>query len=59
MAKRILTLIPMAKSWALVEDSMKFSRKEAKQPRDFVKQGVKNLVGVSLVAETQKLIDSI
>jgi hypothetical protein len=50
----LLKLIPTFQSIALLEDNYSFSKKKKK---NFVKQGVKNIVGLSLIKETAKLTD--
>ena len=53
----ILKLIPTLQSVAIMSDNLEFAKKKKHKSTDFVKQGVKNLVGVSLVNETAKFID--
>jgi hypothetical protein len=45
----LLKLIPTFQSIALLEDNL------PKKKKDFVKQGVKNIVGLELIKETAKL----
>lgn len=52
----ILKLIPTLQSVAIMSDNLEFTKKKHKST-DFVKQGVKNLVGISLMNETAKFID--
>lgn len=52
----ILKLIPTLQSVAIMSDNLEFTKKKHKTT-DFVKQGTKNLVGISLISETAKFID--
>ena len=56
---KILKLIPMIQSAKLLEDNVNFSTKKKKSSKDFVKQGTKNIVGISMIGLTEELIDSI
>jgi len=49
----LLKLIPLMQSASLLEDNYSFSKKKKK---NFIKQGVKNIIGVSLIQETSKLV---
>jgi len=57
MTKKLLQLIPLIQSAALLDDNLEFSKKKKKTSKDFVKQGAKSIVGVSLIAETSKFIN--
>ena len=58
MSKKILNTIPLAQSSALAMDNyLKVSKKMT--AKDMVGQGVKNIVGVSLIGTTADIIDSI
>jgi len=59
MTKKLLQLIPLMQSAALLDDNLEFSKKKKKKSKDFVKQGVKDIVGVSLIAETSNFINSV
>lgn len=48
----ILKLTPTMMSLALLSDNYDFYKKKKK---NFIKQGVKNIVGVSFIQETAKL----
>jgi len=51
----ILKLIPIAQSTALASDNLKFIDKK-KTTKDFVGQGMKNIIGASLIKETAGFI---
>jgi len=57
MTKKLLQLIPLMQSAALLDDSVEFSKKKKKTSKDFIKKGVKDIVGVSLIAETSKFLN--
>ena len=57
MTKKLLHLIPLMQSAALLDDSVEFSKKKKKTSKDFIKKGVKDIVGVSLIAETSKFLN--
>ena len=57
MTKKLLQLIPLMQSTALLEDNLEFSKKKKKKAKDFIGQGVKDIVGVSLIAETSKFLN--
>ena len=57
MVSSILKLIPTMQSVSLASDNVKFSKKKDKDVEDFMKQGMKNIVGVKLISETANLID--
>jgi hypothetical protein len=48
----LLKLIPTMQSISLLSDNYDFSKKKKK---NLIKQGVKNIVGISLIKETAKL----
>ena len=48
----------MAQSVALAGESIKFARKKDKDVGDFIGQGVKTIVGASLIGETADIIGS-
>lgn len=56
MANNILKIIPIAQSSALAADNLDFMHKKDKGVKDFTKQGVKNIVGASLINETANFI---
>lgn len=45
-------------STALLEDNMDFFEKKKKKSSDFMKQGIKNIAGVSLISSTADIIES-
>jgi hypothetical protein len=49
MVNDLLKLTPTMMSLALAEDNYSFSKRKKK---DFVKQGIKNIVGVNLIKES-------
>ena len=52
---KILKLIPTLQSVAIMSDNLDFKKKH--KTTDFIKQGTKNLVGISLISETANFID--
>lgn len=58
MANGILRLIPMAQSAALAGDSIEFAKRKKKDVGDFMGQGVKTIVGASLIGETADILGS-
>ena len=52
---KILDLVPMMQSVSILEDNIDFSEKKHKKSKDFVKQGAKNILGISLVGVSSKL----
>ena len=58
MANGILGLVPIAQSAALAGESIKFAKKKDKDVGDFIGQGVKTIVGASLIGETANIIGS-
>lgn len=52
----LINLIPTVMSASLLEDNIEFTEKKNKKSKDFVKQGVKNILGVSLVSSVAKSI---
>ena len=57
MVKDILKLIPVMQSVAVLEDNIEFTEKPNKKTKDFLKQGMKNVIGVSLIDSTSNFID--
>ena len=49
MSNDILKVIPTLHSAALLHDNVKFLDKKKKKSKDYIKQGVKNVVGTSLI----------
>lgn len=56
MAK-LLNVIPLAQSATLAADNVAFAKKKDKDVSDFMGQGVKNIVGASLIGETANIIN--
>lgn len=54
---KILDLIPMMQSVAVLDDTIHFSEKKNKKAKDFVKQGTKNIVGITFVGLSSKLVN--
>lgn len=52
----ILKLVPTMQSTALVSDNLKFVDKKKKTTKDFIGQGVKNIIGANLISETANFI---
>lgn len=57
MVSKLLGIIPTIQSVALAHDNLNFLNKKKKGSKDYAKQGVKNLVGVSLIGMTSKEIN--
>ncbi len=51
-------IITMLQGAALAGDNIEFTKKKNKDVGDFMKQGVKNIVGVSLIGETSNILHS-
>ena len=54
-ARDIITIMQGA---ALVGDNIEFAKKKKKDTMDFMGQGIKNIVGVSLIGETANVLHS-
>jgi hypothetical protein len=54
--KKLLELTTTMQSAALLGDNMNFYNKKKKKSNDFVKQGVKNIFGVSLIKAQADII---
>jgi hypothetical protein len=59
MANGILNIVPVMQSTALAVDNVSFVKKKEKSIGDFTSQGVKNIIGASLIGETANIIGSI
>jgi hypothetical protein len=57
--KNIMRIVPIIQSASLVGDNLKFVNKKKKKSEDFVKMGVKNVVGVSLIQFESQLIEDL
>jgi hypothetical protein len=55
---KLLTIIPAMQSISLASDNIKFSKKKDKDVEDFMKQGMKNIVGAKLISETADITGS-
>lgn len=55
MANKILSLIPVIQSANLVSDNLK----KKKGSKNLLKQGTRNLVGISLISATASSIDNL
>lgn len=49
MASSLINLAMDLEATALVGDNLRFASKKKKSTRDFLKQGTKNLVGITLI----------
>ena len=56
-AKDILKLIPTIQAVDVLEDNIEFTEKPNKKSKDFLKQSMKNVIGISLIDTTSKFID--
>ena len=54
----VLGIIPLAQSISLASHNVKFSKKKDKDAEDFMKMGVKNIVGANLISETSNFTGS-
>ena len=57
--KTLLGLTQTAQALALTDENLKFAKKKKKTTKDFVKAGVKNIVGTSFISETGKAISKL
>jgi len=57
-AKAILNLVPLAHSTAILADNVKFAKKKDKKATDFMKTGVKNVIGAEFVKLESNIIGS-
>jgi hypothetical protein len=57
MVKDILKLIPIVQSVAVLKDNIEFTDKPSRNTKDFLRQGIKNVIGVSLIKTTSNFID--
>lgn len=59
------SIIPLAKlaqtgqALALAGENLKLVKKKKKKAKDLLKTGVKNIVGIKLIAETGKIISTL
>lgn len=58
MAGPIISTIPTFQAAALAGDSYEFYKKKKKTAGDFMGQGVKTIVGVSIIGATANIIGS-
>ena len=58
MTTNILKLIPVIQTASMLEDNIEFLDKKRKKSKDFMKQGVKNVLNVSLISATSNLISN-
>ena len=56
MTSAILGLIPTMQSIALASSNISLVNKKNKKPEDFIKQSMKNIVGIKLMKETSNFI---
>ena len=59
MSKKLLKVIPLIQSKAIIDDSVQWNKKKKKRTTDFIDKGVKDIIGISLVSETADLIESL
>ena len=57
MTNKILKTIPVIQSGVILKDNLDFMNKKKKKSSDFVKQGVRNIVGLSLISETSNFLE--
>ena len=57
MAKAILRLVPLAQSITLAEDNLKFTKKKKYKVGDVVGQGMKTIIGVSIIKEMANVVE--
>jgi hypothetical protein len=55
-AKEILKIVPTIQSTALVGENVKLLKKKKKKSKDFVKIGVKNIIGTEFIKAESDLI---
>ena len=53
---KILDLVPIMQSVAVLDDNIEFMQKKDKKSKDFVKQGAKNIVSATLISETSNFL---
>jgi len=51
-------IITIMQSASLAGDNISFAKKKNKNTEDFIGQGVKNIVGISLIGETANILKS-
>lgn len=56
VSTEILKLVPMGMSMSLLSDNLDFSKKPRKV-KDIASQGIKNILGLSLIKATAQNID--
>ena len=56
--KEILRIVPVAQSAALASDSLTLVKKRKKKSKDFLRSGVRAVVGTSMIKTTASVIDS-
>lgn len=54
--KTILKIIPTIQAASLAEHNLKFAKKKKKSSKDFVKVGLNNIVGATLIKENAKFL---
>ena len=57
--KSIAGVIPTVQAAWLLEDNIDFAKKKKKKAKGFTKQAVKNIVGVSLIGATSKIVSDL
>jgi hypothetical protein len=58
MTKKLLKIVPLLQTAALASDNLEFQEKKKKKTKDFLKQGVKNMVAIPLISETANFVES-
>lgn len=56
-AKAILQVIPVLQATAIAGENINLFKKKDKKPEDFIKTGVKNIVGIELTKLTANEIE--
>ena len=57
--KSLAKLAQTGQALALAGENLKLVKKKKKKSKDFLKTGVKNIVGIKLISETGKLISGL
>ena len=57
--KNIAKLIPTIQAVNLAQDNLEFSKKKKKKTKDYTKQSMRNIVGVSLIGATASIVDDL
>lgn len=58
-AKEILKIVPILQSTQLLGENIKFMKMKKKKSGDFVKTGIKNIVGTELIKTQANVIEGL